>query len=933
MDYSKTLNLPRTEFSMKANLSNREPEFLKRWEEEKIYEKIKTKNQNRPKFILHDGPPYANGHIHLGHSLNKILKDIILKSRNMAGYFAPFVPGWDCHGLPIELQVVKNLGDKKVSKDDLRKKCREYASKFINIQREEFKRLGVVGDWQNPYLTMSEEYEQIIVDAFGELVEKGYIYRGLKPVYWCPNCETALAEAEVEYSDHTSPSITVKFPVKKSLPLFEDKKAYWLIWTTTPWTLPANVAICVHPEQPYVAALVEHNNNTEWWLLAEALLSPLIQQVGAKLIKKIELKHSELEKLTASHPFIQRDSKIVFDKFVAMDTGTGCVHIAPGHGQEDYIIGTNYNLPTISPVDSKGNFTEEVELKELIGKNVFKANKDIVNILEQNNALVFNETLSHSYPHCWRCKNPVIFRATYQWFMNVDHNELRKKSIESLKKVRWIPEWGEERLSNMLEARPDWCLSRQRSWGVPIPAFYCKNCGKTILTKETVKHFSSLVREKGVDIWFTLLEKELLPDGFKCPECGGAEFKKEEDILDVWFDSGVSHLAVLETRDELYSPADMYLEGSDQYRGWFQSSLLPSVALRNQAPYKIILSHGFILDAEGKAMHKSAGNVIAPEEIINKYGADILRLWVASLDYRDDARIGDEILKRLIESYRKIRNTLRFILGNINNLQIDENIDYNNISNFDEFDLWALAKLVRFNNIIRKAYEKFEFHIIYHHTVNFCAVTLSSLYFDVLKDRLYVEPADSFKGKSSRYVLLKIFKVLTKLLAPILSFTAEDAWSVYLKEHNKEITSIHIEDFEELNLDLKQLEKYEKKWDRLFELKEDVNKALEKAKTEEMIGHTLEAKIVVSPQKENLKNFLIKNRDILPFAFIVSQVEITDTLDADEYYFEDENWKIVVQKAEGKKCARCWNYSTSVGQNKEHPELCSRCVNIIMQKK
>ncbi len=931
MDYSKTLNLPSTEFSMKANLTQREPQFLKEWDKDNIYEKIEKKNKECPRFILHDGPPYANGHIHLGHSLNKILKDIIVKSRNMDGYFAPFVPGWDCHGLPIELQVIKNLGGKKISKEELRKKCREYAAKYINIQREEFKRLGILGDWKNPYLTMSEDYEQAIVDTFGELVEKGYIYRGLKPVYWCPSCKTALAEAEVEYTDHTSPSITVKFSVKESHPIFESKKAFWLIWTTTPWTLPANVAICIHPEQPYVAALVEYNSEDEWWLIADALLNPVIQQTGAILKKKIEVKHSDLERFTASHPFLERDSRIVFDKFVAMDTGTGCVHIAPGHGQEDYIIGSNFNLPTISPIDASGNFTDEVGIKTLIGKNVFDANKDIIKLLEQRGVLLYNERITHSYPHCWRCKNPVIFRATYQWFMNVDHNDLRKRSIESIKKVKWMPRWGEERLSNMLEARPDWCLSRQRSWGVPIPAFYCKNCGETILTKETVTHFSKFVQKEGVDIWFTLSEKELLPDGFKCPKCGSADFKKEEDILDVWFDSGVSHISVLEKRDKLYSPADMYLEGSDQYRGWFQSSLLPSVALRDRAPYKTVLSHGFTLDAEGKAMHKSAGNVIAPAEIINKYGADILRLWVSSLDYRDDVRIGDEILKRVVESYRKIRNTLRFILGNIKNFNFDENFDYNNLSNFDEFDLWALAKLIKFNATIRKAYEDYEFHIIYHNIVNFCAVTLSSLYFDVLKDRLYVEPANSFKGKSSRYILLKIFKVLTKLLAPILSFTAEDAWKVFLKEHNKEIKSIHTEDFEELNIDVKELKKYEEKWDRLFTLKEDVNKALEKAKAEELIGHTLESKIIVSPKKENLKNFLEENKEILPFCFIVSQVEIKALQDTGESYYEDENWKIVVTKADGKKCARCWNYSITVGKNRKHPELCQRCVNVLQQ--
>jgi len=507
MDYSKTLNLPKTSFSMKANLANREPEFLKEWEKEKLYKKIIESRSEGKSFILHDGPPYANGHIHLGHSLNKILKDIILKFKSMEGYKTPYIPGWDCHGLPIELQVVKNLNGREVSKDELRTRCRGYAKKFVSIQAEEFKRLGIFGDWDNPYLTMSETYEQAIVDAFGELFEKGYIYRGLKPVYWCPSCKTALAEAEVEYYDASSPSITVKFPVKEKDSIFKNKEAYWLIWTTTPWTLPANVAIAIHPDYPYVAALIERNGKEEWWILAEALLNNILEKSGAKLIEKQRIELEELKKMTASHPFLDRDSKITYDRFVTMDTGTGCVHIAPGHGQEDYVVGSNFNLPTISPVNSDGNFTDEVGISELVGKNVFESNDYIINLLKDKGLLVDNEEFTHSYPHCWRCKNPIIFRATYQWFLKVDHNDLRGKSREAIKKVKWIPEWGEERLGNMLEARPDWCLSRQRSWGVPIPAFYCNSCGETILTKATVNHFSKLVKEKGVDIWFTLSPK------------------------------------------------------------------------------------------------------------------------------------------------------------------------------------------------------------------------------------------------------------------------------------------------------------------------------------------------------------------------------------------------------------------------------------------
>ncbi len=929
MEYGSTLNLPKTKFSMKANLAQREPEFIKEWEKSDLYNKILDKNKNSgKKFILHDGPPYANGHIHLGHSLNKILKDIILKYKSMSGYYSPYVPGWDCHGLPIELQVIKKLKGKQVTQDELRKKCREYAKNFVAIQKDEFKRLGVFGDWDNPYLTLSKEYEQAIVDSFNKLVKEGYVYRDLKPVYWCPSCQTALAEAEVEYENHSTPAITVKFPLKSNS---FDKPAYWLIWTTTPWTLPANVAICIHPEEEYVKLLVTNisSDKEEYWFMAKALTETLIEGSDYKVVKEEPLSQEEAEKLTALHPFLERDSKIVFDKYVSMETGTGCVHIAPGHGAEDYSIGLNYNLPILSPVDNEGKFTKDVGVEDWIGKNVFEANSDVIKLLAEKGLLVKKENLEHSYPHCWRCKSPIIFRSTYQWFLNVDHKDLRKKSIEEIAKVKWIPKWGEERLGNMLKDRPDWCLSRQRSWGVPIPALYCKDCGEVIMTEETINYFSELVKKDSVDVWFTKTAEELLPEGFKCPKCGSKNFKKETDILDVWFDSGVSHIAVLDNREELESPADLYLEGSDQYRGWFQSSLLPSVALKNVPPYKTVLTHGFTLDAEGKAMHKSAGNVISPFEIIKKYGADLLRLWVSSLDYKDDMRIGDEILKRLVESYRKIRNTFRYILGNINGFK-EENIDYNNPENFDDFDKWILVKLYKFQKKVLQAYENFEFHTIYHNVVNFCSVTLSNHYFDALKDRLYIEPVDSFKGKSSRYALIKIFKVIVKILAPVLSFTSEDAWKVYLKEQGKEFESIHLQDFENFEIDEEKFADAEKKWDDIFEIREEVNKALESAKRENFIGHTLEAKVILSAKKDSVKRLLDENRDVLPFAFIVSQVEISDiTEENKKYYSENDNIAASVVKAEGEKCERCWNYSVTVGEDKEHPGLCSRCRAIL----
>ncbi|MDD5066194.1 MAG: isoleucine--tRNA ligase, partial [bacterium] len=577
MDYSSTINLPKTDFSMKANLNEREPLFVKEWEASSLYRLLREKKKEKQKFILHDGPPYANGHIHLGHSLNKILKDIIVKYNNMLGRNASYVPGWDCHGLPIELQVVKTHHGQPLEKDALRKECREYARKFIEVQKDEFKRLGILGDWENPYTTMSEDYEKAIVDSFGRLVEKGYVYRALKPVYWCPSCETALADAEVEYQNHQTPSLYVKFGLKPNR-IFKEK-AFWLIWTTTPWTLPANVAICLNPDEEYMAARTAQD---EWRLFASKLKNTLKDKLGFEILEERKLQKSDLGSLTAVHPFLERDSRIVFDRYVTMDTGTGCVHIAPGHGYEDYVIGLKEKLPVLSPVDSRGRFTQEVGISEWAGENVFKANDRIMETLKATNHLILVDKLEHQYPHCWRCKKPVIFRATWQWFLNVEKDGLREKCLDSIKKVKWIPEWGIERIGNMLKERPDWCLSRQRAWGVPIPAFFCEECGEVAMTSETIGFFSKMVEKQGVDIWFTMPAEKLLPDGFKCLKCGAQKFKKEQDILDVWFDSGVSHIAVLENPrwKDLSSPADLYLEGSDQHRGWFQSSLIPSVALK-----------------------------------------------------------------------------------------------------------------------------------------------------------------------------------------------------------------------------------------------------------------------------------------------------------------------------------------------------------------
>ena len=730
MDYSKTVNLPKTSFSMKANLREKEPKILKQWQDQDIFTKILDSRKGRPSYILHDGPPYANGDIHIGHALNKILKDILVKYQTMKGHYAPYVPGWDCHGLPIEHQVVKEMKEKgkEFTTDILRKACRSYAAKFVEKQKIGFQRLGVFGFWNQPYTTMSAEYEADIVTAFGELVQKGYIYRGLKPVYWCASCETALAEAEVEYKDHTTPAVYVKFPVKgktvKGLPLSV------LIWTTTPWTLPANLAVCFHPKHRYLC--VKPKGTEEYWILVNELIEPSFRKFGLEVETSEPIGHDELEKLVCEHPFIDREVRTVFDDYVSLETGTGVVHIAPGHGEEDYLIGKRYNLPILSPVDDQGRFTSEYEAMK--GEKVFDANAKIVELLKSKGKLVLSEKLQHSYPHCWRCKNPVIYRSTHQWFLNVNHEDLAKKCIEGIKTVKWVPGWGLDRMNNMLEKRPDWCLSRQRAWGVPIPAFYCSECGVTLMNEKTIGHFADLSRKENIDIWFTKPVVDLLPQGSKCSGCGNsdpAKFTKGKDILDVWFDAGVSQFAVLERRDYLKSPADLYLEGSDQYRGWFQSSLIPALALRGRPPYKTVLTHGFLLDEKGHAMHKSAGNTIAPQDIMNEYGADIIRLWVISSDYREDMKIGPEVLKRLAESYRMIRNTVRFLLGNLNGF--DPKKEVLGVNELEDFDLWALKKLSNTVERVTKAYDNFEFHVVFHELNNYCSTDLSANYFSILK--------------------------------------------------------------------------------------------------------------------------------------------------------------------------------------------------------
>ncbi|HSE84286.1 MAG TPA: isoleucine--tRNA ligase [Thermodesulfobacteriota bacterium] len=921
IDYKDTLNLPHTDFPMKANLSQREPEILEGWEKSKLFEKIQHNSEGKPKFVLHDGPPYANGHIHMGHCLNKILKDIIVKSKTMFGLNSYYVPGWDCHGLPIEYQVTKDLGPKKETtpKPEIRKMCRAYAEKFVGIQKEEFKRIGVFGDWEKPYLTMSYDYEAQIARELGKFMEVGNLYRGKKPVYWCYYDQTALAEAEVEYEDKTSPSIYVKFPLLSegmtdipANPLFE-KKVFALIWTTTPWTLPANLALAFHPEFTYVAAEIEGG---EVYIIAKELLESVLGK-GAKVIQTFP-NGTALDGLTFKHPFYERESVATMGNFVTLDTGTGIVHIAPGHGQEDYQIGVAHNLDIYAPVDNKGRFTKDVEF--FGGTFVYDANKEIIEKLKEVGNLFKEEKVTHSYPHCWRCNNPIIFRATPQWFISMERNGLRPKALQEINRVRWIPEWGRERIFTMVENRPDWCVSRQRAWGVPIVVFYCDSCDHLLANAEVVDHVANIFERQGADAWFTHEAGELLPPGTKCPECGNHEFRKENDILDVWFDSGSSFAAVLEKNNRLSMPADMYLEGSDQHRGWFHSSLLTSVGTRRIAPYKSVLTHGFVVDKEGEKMSKSKGNVIAPSDIIKKYGAEILRLWVAAEDYRGDIRISNEILDRLTESYRKIRNTLRYLLANLYDFNpLGDQVEYESL---EEIDRWILHELRSSSDKIIKGYENYEFHVVYHELQRFCIVDLSAIYLDVQKDVLYTFPAKSKERRSAQTAIYTVLSWLTRLSAPVLSFMADEVWQ-YMPGEKEE--SVHLSAFPAPDFINEGLGR---KWEKLLSIREEILKALERSRKDKFIRSSLEAGIRINTEEET-KKFIEDNLKLLKFLAIVSHMEIIGDIPEGENTFhssEIKGLKIEVRKAPGEKCERCWTYRTTVGENPDYPTLCDRCI-------
>jgi isoleucyl-tRNA synthetase len=935
-DLKKTVNLPRTDFAQKANLGQSEPARLKKWTEMGLYERVMEARRGREKFILHDGPPYANADIHIGTALNKILKDFVVKTRSMMGYDAPYVPGYDCHGLPIETIVEKKLAEKGKNKNDLpvatfRRICREHASTAMNNQTRDFQRLGILGEWETPYLTMSPEYESATTRLFGRFLERGYVYKGLRPVYWCIHDQTALAEAEVEYREHSSPSVYVKFPLRSDPALIdaalEDKKVFVVIWTTTPWTLPANLGITVHPDFDYSAIEVRD----EVYIVATELAASFAETCGFEKTRELaRFKGSNLDRFEAGHAWLDRPSLIMngthvtlseadaeieldvrFESKTAGKSGTGCVHTAPGHGGDDFHIAKEYGLDVYAPVDSAGRFTPEVE--HFAGMDVFSANPQIVDFLRESGALLSSEQYSHRYPHCWRCKNPVIFRATPQWFISMDagidaDGSLRGKALEKIADVVWHPAWGEGRMANMFRGRPDWCVSRQRFWGVPIPVFYCRGCDEAIANASVIDHVADIFAKETADAWYARPENELLPDGYKCANCGGTDFRKETDILDVWFDSGSSCVAVLETRgDTLRFPADVYLEGGDQFRGWFNSSLSCGIAAHDEAPYRRVITHGWVVDGDGKKQSKSVGNVTAPQEIIDRSGAEILRLWAAAVDYTEDMRCSEEILSRVVDAYRKMRNTLRYALGNL--AEFDPAADYVSPNHMQEVDLWALAGLNDVTKKVIDAYEAYDFQAAYNTLYNFCTVTLSARYFDIIKDRLYIFAPRSIERRSAQTALYKIADSLCRLLSPILVFTSDEAWENLPGEHEP---SVHIAEFpaveEADNSGLAE------NWERIFAIRDDVMKALETARNEKRIGSSLDAKVLLTVDGETAR-LLLDYYPQLRYIFIVSQVEV----------HEGDGLLVEIAKADGQKCERCWNYSTQVGEFEKFPTVCERC--------
>nr|WP_309099295.1 isoleucine--tRNA ligase [Fredinandcohnia onubensis] len=918
MEYKDTLLMPKTDFPMRGNLPNREPQIQEQWEEMNIYQKVQERTKGRPLFVLHDGPPYANGDIHMGHALNKIIKDMIVRFKSMNGYCAPYVPGWDTHGLPIETALTKNkkVNRKAMSVAEFRKLCEEYAYEQINNQREQFKRLGVRGDWENPYITLKPEYEAQQIKVFGEMAKKGYIYKGLKPVYWSPSSESALAEAEIEYQDKRSPSIYVAFPVKDGKGVLEgDEKI--IIWTTTPWTIPANLGISVHPDLEYSVVSVDNNK----YVVASALLEAVTKEIEWENVSVVKtFKGRELENVVASHPIYGRDSLVMLGEHVTTDAGTGCVHTAPGHGEDDFIVGQKYGIGVLCPVDEKGYMTAEAQMFE--GLFYDEANKPITEKLNEVGALLKLAFITHSYPHDWRTKKPTIFRATAQWFASI--KDFRNELMDAVKETKWVPAWGETRLYNMVRDRGDWCISRQRAWGVPIPVFYGEN-GEPIITDETINHVSNLFREYGSNVWFEREPKDLLPDGFTHESSPNGIFTKEDDIMDVWFDSGSSHQAVLLERDDLQRPADLYLEGSDQYRGWFNSSLSTAVAVTGKAPYKGVLSHGFALDGDGRKMSKSLGNVVVPEKVMKQLGADILRLWVASVDYQADVRVSDAILKQVAEVYRKIRNTFRFLLGNLSDFNPET--DAIPVNELREVDRYILVKLNKLIDKVKTSYENYEFAGVYHSVHNFCTIELSSFYLDFAKDILYIEAADQHDRRSIQTVLYEALLSLTKLVTPILPHTADEVWK-HIDSVNEE--SVQLVDMPN-SVEIPNADALEAKWDSFMELRDDVLKALETARNEKVIGKSLAASITLYPNNKT-KALLDSVEENLKQLFIVSGFAIGGLYEeAPENAQVFDQVKIVVGVAEGETCDRCWVVTPTVGEDSDHPTLCSRCASVVKE--
>ncbi len=913
-DYNATLNLPKTDFPMRAGLPKSEPVTLKNWEDEKLYDKLMERNEGKPLFVLHDGPPYANGDIHLGHALNKILKDFIVRYKNMAGFKAPFVPGWDTHGLPTELKARQKAGigsSADISVVELRKLCEEFVTGYINDQREQFKRLGAIGEWDNPYITLKHEFEAEQIKVFAEMADKGYIYRGLKPVYWCPECKTALAEAEIEYAEDPCHSIYVKFRVTDDLGKFaamgiDPAKVSFVIWTTTTWTLPANVAICVGPRFEYSVI----QSGDEYYVMATELYRSAMEEAGITDYQVVAaIKGSELEYMKTQHPFLDRESLLIVGEHVTLESGTGCVHTAPGHGVDDYNVCRNYpEIPVICPVNGDGVLTEEAG--QFAGLTTDEANKKIAIHLDATGSLFALKKIIHQYPHCWRCKSPILFRATDQWFCSVD--DFKDDAVKAINEVEWIPSWGKDRITSMVRERKDWCISRQRKWGVPIPIFYCRDCGEPLIDKTAMLAVADVFAKEGSNAWFDHDASGMLPEGTKCAKCGCTSFDKEKDIMDVWFDSGSSHTAVVRRRGYLKFPADLYLEGNDQYRGWFQSSLLTSVATMGTAPYKTVLTHGMILDMEKRKMSKSLGNGISPQEVIKQYGADVLRLWVASCDYQSDVNISFDILKQRSEAYRKVRNTARYILGNL----FDFNPD-TDMADFDTLlpiDKWALAKLNSLIDKVREAYDKYEFHIVYHSIHNFCVVDMSNFYLDVLKDRLYTEKADSPRRRAAQTAMYLILNAMTRMIAPILAYTSDEIWKFMPHSAADEASHVIYNEMpEKVAVDVD--DSFMLFWNRIHELRDDVKKTLEPMIKEKTIKSSLEAKVTLSAGGETLE-FLKQAEPELADAFIVSEVVIADN---------GAELEITAEKAEGEKCERCWAIRKSVGADAEHPTLCAHC--------